>query len=1202
MAALLGTAGLVGAQAIEQAPVAAAAPADLLPPARGILPGPAAGGDDPGSWGPCVPHPGATDNCQGWRLPPTATGNGFGTDDAPNVIVGGDFRVGAGAAEAEDLLVVRGDARFDKGYSVGVVGAGTAVSPAHRADYLVVGGSTTVATGYTVTVGGFVPFRAGTVRVGGDQNFRDPSYQEASSPYGILGDIDSANQTAPGGTQNLLYSDTSVLQTDHYDDLFGSQGKMARYSQQCYAELSTTTATTVYNEGGSLRLEKGAVATVGNELELTSTGSGDLVVFDLPATIGTATATVPINIAGVRPGATILLNTLSSGPVRQSIGDVTLGTQKVEAVSTGDVKRIVWNYPFSSDIQIGGTTQLPGSILVGSAGSRTTLGTSGGNGRVYTPGDLVHDGVGGTTGTEMHALPFDGSLGCVRASVGTFQLAKAVTGDGASLVPDDTEFTVRWEVTDGPDTGRTGELAVKADGTVVDGPTLAVGDKITFSEPDLPTVPGITWGTPRIVENPITIGEGATPVVTVTNTATLKSATFQLRKSVEGGGASLVPDDTGFTVRWEVTDGPDTGRTGELTVTADGTVQDGPPLRHGDVVRFSEPDLPTVPGVAWGTPTFSENPIRLDAGQPTPTITLTNRATVLTGSFTVRKVIDGAVGGAVPSETEFTVRWTVVSGPSEGRTGEITFLADGAAVNGPNDLVATDVVELSELTPPDVPGVVWGAATIAPSRFTIGTGQTPEVTVTNAATLRDASFGVKKVLTGDGASSVPAGTLFTVHYEVTAGPSKGTPEGEGDLRLKADGSVAAGPTLKHGDVVTLSEPTLPEIAGVVWGTPTFSTNPVTLDADAPVEITVTNTVELAQGTFEVRKELTGDGASAVPDGTTYTVHWAVTDGPSKGDEGDLMLRAGDAPVAPDRTFAPGDVVALTEKSPPAVDGVVWGAAQISPATVTIGGPGEAQVVVVTNTATLATGSFAIVKKLAGDGAGLVGQDSTFTIGWEVTDGPSAGRAGTLTVGADGTAADGPSLRRGDVVRLSEETPDPVPGTTWQGVRFSPRSVEITGAGGVVRVVATNTYALREASFTLHKQLVGDAAGDVPADTWFRVAYDVTDGPSRGASGTIAIKADGTVADGPELEHGDVVTFRELDPPDVPDVTWNGAVISPATVTLDGDADTPVAVTVTNTAERGLAHTGSSAGPLALGALLLIVLGGTALWVRRRWTA
>lgn len=88
----------------------------------------------------------------------------FPIDKQANVYVGGNFLYSKGA-ELEGLLVVEGDATFDSGtkYNMGVVGAGSLMTPEAMSDMLVVGGDMTIASG-SILLGDRI---GGNVRVGG---------------------------------------------------------------------------------------------------------------------------------------------------------------------------------------------------------------------------------------------------------------------------------------------------------------------------------------------------------------------------------------------------------------------------------------------------------------------------------------------------------------------------------------------------------------------------------------------------------------------------------------------------------------------------------------------------------------------------------------------------------------------------------------------------------------------------------------------------------------------------------------------------------------------------------------------------------------------------------------------------------------------------------------------------------------------------
>lgn len=134
------------------------------------------------------------------------------------------------------------------------------------------------------------------------------------------------------------------------------------------------------------------------------------------------------------------------------------------------------------------------------------------------------------------------------------------------------------------------------------------------------------------------------------------------------------------------------------------------------------------------------------------------------GSLSVRNALTGDAAFLVPSDTSFTVSYTVTGGPDEGEAGELSVGDDGVPVGGPQ-LDEGDVVTLSEATPPVVDGVEWGSSSIDPQSLTVTTGTVPVITLTNTATRTAAKvggFSVRKALSGVGASAFPGGTQFSV--------------------------------------------------------------------------------------------------------------------------------------------------------------------------------------------------------------------------------------------------------------------------------------------------------------------------------------------------------------------------------------------------------------------------------------------------------
>src|SRR5699024_11579381 len=117
--------------------------------------------------------------------------------------------------------------------------------------------------------------------------------------------------------------------------------------------------------------------------------------------------------------------------------------------------------------------------------------------------------------SDVCSSDLSGRLLCRSAAEpATFSIHKEIEGDAAGRVPDDAEFTVRWTVNAGPNAGLSGDLVVRADGTVVDGPELAAGAEVSFEETARPSVSGAEWEGVPIDPSSITLDSSA-PVVDV---------------------------------------------------------------------------------------------------------------------------------------------------------------------------------------------------------------------------------------------------------------------------------------------------------------------------------------------------------------------------------------------------------------------------------------------------------------------------------------------------------------------------------------------------------------------------------------------------------------------------------------------------------------------------------------------------------------
>ena len=526
-------------------------------------------------------------------------------------------------------------------------------------------------------------------------------------------------------------------------------------------------------------------------------------------------------------------------------------------------------------------------------------------------------------------------------------------------------------------------------------------------------------------------------------------------------------------------------------------------------------------------------------------------------------------------------------------------LADGTIVDGPQDVPFGTVVTFGEVTPPDIEGVEWGTPTITPNPITIGDGTNPTVAVANTANFALGGFSAQKAVEGAASDLVPPTSSFALEYSYT--PNGTTTPVTGTLTLLADGTVVNGPQdIPFGTEVTFGELTPPDIEGVEWGTPEITPNPVTIGDGTNTLVTVTNTADLAVGGFSAAKELFGTATGLVPPGTTFTVDYSYTpNGGGATVTGTLSLPADGTVVAGPQDVPFGTVVTFTEVAPPVIPGVIWSDPVIVPETITIG-DGTNPTVFVVNAANLAVGGFSVQKAITGDAAALVPPDTEFQLRYSYEFGLRALVSGTLTILADGTVVDGPQdLPFGTIVNFTELAPPDIEGVVWGTPTIAPNPVVIGEATNTL-VTLTNTADLAVGGFSAAKVVTGDGAGSVPADTLFTLSYSYTvDGTNT--TGTLSLRADGTVVDGPQdLPFGTIVTFSELTPPTVAGVEWGIPTLSPDRITI-GDG-TNLRVTVTNTATASgseIAGTGPAAVAASLWGAAVLGAGGILLMVAGR---
>jgi choice-of-anchor A domain-containing protein len=293
-------------------------------------------------------------------------------DGNVSVLVGGSLRVGGAALGAEGTVVTLGDAVFARDvpgpYEVGVTALGSQVSPHAGSDMLAVGGNLTTGPGTHVDVGQFL---GGDVVVGGVATGTD------LDPHGGRVDAGIADATAP------------------YLDLVGQLAPKSA----AYASLPVTGVADVSHD---------AITLTGDGVSTTQVFTLDSADLD-----GQGDFARSLQLLGVPQDATVIVNLTGSAIGLDVDALLTPDGLPVDPLLdpyfTSLATHLLWNAPSATTVDIGGLAQLPGSLLVPTAPSTTTLAGLGTNGRIMVAGDLVHTGTG-----ELHAYPFlpDPQLGC----------------------------------------------------------------------------------------------------------------------------------------------------------------------------------------------------------------------------------------------------------------------------------------------------------------------------------------------------------------------------------------------------------------------------------------------------------------------------------------------------------------------------------------------------------------------------------------------------------------------------------------------------------------------------------------------------------------------------------------------------------------------------------------------------------------------
>ncbi|MFF2620917.1 choice-of-anchor A family protein [Oerskovia jenensis] len=655
------------------------------------------------------------------------------TDNAVAVYVGGDFTANENAAESEGLLVVHGNASFERNgiFNVGIVGAGSGSAPTPGSTMLAVGQDLTIGPSSAVDVGAGAT-GGGAVHVGG-----------------IIDDDSRLLTNGAGAVENM-----------------GEAAALAPYDPDVFPQemIDVSGELAGFTANGATAASGGTVIFTAGPDDPAHSG---LQVFTIDAaSLNGATA---LQFNGIPDGDSIVVN-VTGGPVDFSPQDFTADGVRVDAFGfpgfSAFASSLMWNFTGDTDVSIGQNGQFMGSIMGPGIDLTATTST---NGRILVGGDYTMGGAG----TEHHNYPWNYAFPCdddvppLPTEVGQVTVTKTVapgsgltnlvfTGSARCSLPGGAIFVTRW--------------AVKADevtvfGNIPVGETCQIFEDLSgvYEDVDGVLVP-VDVGDRQWAQPVFTIDGQATNSFTITDTGqnitiglvNTLLGTVDVTKVVSGPGDGYV-GTRAFDVAWQCSAGAwvdgvavDPAVTsGTVSVAAGATARpevDGSEASFpvGTTCTFTEAPPTEEPGdftdstYEWDGSSVDPSDVVIGTGETgivAVTVTNTFRSTV--GGFEIAKALDGAAATQVPVDTVFTVRYSyALNGTTVSQ--DVQVPADGTPVDGPQDLPEGTVVTFEEIALPGVPGVTWGTPTItvdgqATNRLVVGGGSSAQVVVTNAA-------------------------------------------------------------------------------------------------------------------------------------------------------------------------------------------------------------------------------------------------------------------------------------------------------------------------------------------------------------------------------------------------------------------------------------------------------------------------------------
>jgi len=648
--------------------------------------------------------------------------------------------------------------------------------------------------------------------------------------------------------------------------------------------------------------------------------------------------------------------------------------------------------------------------------------------------------------------------------IGTFQMKKLINApadDAAFVAPKTVKFTYTCNADSVDKTVKAGvatEVSVPVGDTPVDGSVFPVGTKCTVAQESEHAVAGYN-SVPAGLTQPVTITEGtvANNIATVTNTYTKQVGSFSVTKVVTADPTiiDLNPDHE-YSFNYVCTkDGAEVAK-GELKVNGDNTVK-SPDIPVGASCTVTEDEASARGAVDNAVLDVKVSGPAVITENTTTPVTVTNKYTRATSSFTVKKKVEGLPD---PGAKEFSFRYECAYG-EDAKVGDIK-------VKGNGETTVEDVPAGSECTVTEnVDAAKQDGYTLvvdnAGQKFDQGT-QPTTVLFTNVYTKDTGSLSVTKSLKDP--DGVAAGKKFNFAYACEHKDPAQRKEGTFQL--------GAGESTTIDDIAAGSTCTITEKDADVKGADlaTSGLDSVVIVKGKTHDVTATNDYSAWRGSAELSKALAGSGKdlAAVKD-KKFNVSYVCTLGTDKKEvkKGTVEVIAGTPATIDDVRYG-----ATCEFAEDTANAEVPGAmfdknSSVTSATATISGKGTTATANLVNVYNV-KGKVTLTKAVEGLAAGVDGnksRDYEIEASWKD---PQSGDTKTETYKvANGKSAELPELPAHTVITLKEKKPENTAITSWstpgytgdpaaavKDNRDGTATVTIPADGLAVAVTLTNT--------------------------------------------------------------------------------------------------------------------------------------------------